>query len=191
MKLTFPPLPTASNGRYVHIKHFDAKGDIEKHIRTQIPNLPSSFFLPGFYASNFANPFFGPTMFPYDASTKSYSFTLPIPPATAGIPIFDAEADTGKFVKAILVKRDQTLGKRIYGAAKYISPNELAEGFEKVRGVKAKAVFVETADWKKNVFEPAREEMAENMEMMGTTGYYGGDSLDWSLSVSFFLLIFE
>lgn len=177
-----------SNGRYTHVKHFDAKAEIEEYIRTKLPNLPSSFFLPGFYLSNLSGPFGSGTMFPYDPVTRSYTFTLPIPPTTAGIPIFDAYRDTGKFVKAILTKRDQTLGKRVLGATKYASSQELAEGFEKVRGIKAYAKFVPTDEWKKNAWEPAREELAENMEMLGTTGYYGHESLDWSLSVSYIIL---
>lgn len=127
-------------------------------------------------------------MFLYNPEAKSYKVNLPIPVDVAGIPIFDADADTGKFVKAILVKRDQTLGKQVLGAAKYVSTKELAEVFEKTRGIKTEAVHVPTEEWKKNVFEAAREELAENMEMMGTTGYYGGASLDWSLSVSRFMV---
>ena len=173
-----------SNGRYTHVQHFDAKAKIEAYIRDKLPNLPSTFFLPGFYVTNFSGPFGSGTMFPYDPATNSYTFTLPIPPTVAGIPIFDAYHDTGKYVKAILTKRDQTLGKRVLGATKYASSQELAEGFERVRGIKASAVFVPTDQWKLKAWEPAREEMAQNMEMLGTTGYYGHESLDWSLSVS-------
>lgn len=134
--------------------------------------------------SNLSGPFGSGNMFPYDPATNSYSFTLPIPPTTAGIPIFDAQRDTGKFVKAILTKRDQTLGKRVLGATTMTSTKELAEQFEKARGIKAYAKFVPTEEWKLTAWEPAREEISENMEMLGTTGYYGDETLDWSLSVS-------
>lgn len=172
-----------SNGRYKHVKHFDAKAEVEDYVRNKT-TLPSSFFLPGFYMSNLSGPFGSGNMFPYDPATNSYSFTLPIPPTTAGIPIFDAQRDTGKFVKAILTKRDQTLGKRVLGATTMTSTKELAEQFEKARGIKAYAKFVPTEEWKLTAWEPAREEISENMEMLGTTGYYGDETLDWSLSVS-------
>lgn len=123
-------------------------------------------------------------MFPYDPSTNSYTFTLPVPADVPGIPIFDAARDTGKYVKAILIKRDETLGKQVLGATKYASANELAQEFQKARGIEASARFVPTDEWKAKLYEPVREEMAENMEMLGTTGYFGHQSLDWSLSVS-------
>lgn len=171
-----------SKGRYTHVAHFDAKANIETHIRTHLPQLPSTFFLPGFYMSNLSSPSSG-AMFPYDPSTKTYSMSIPVPIHTEGIPIFDAARDTGKFVKAILTKREETLGKRVLGATKYASPKELAEGFEKVRGVKAVAEEVKLEEWEQRLPEPLRKEMGENMEMMGTTGYYGHEGLEWSTSL--------
>ena len=181
--LTRYPDFLVSNGRYTCVPHFNSKAKVESYIRDKLPNLPSTFFLAGCYMTNFSGPFSG-VMFPYDPATNSYTFTLPIPHTAACIPIFEAYHDTGKFVKAILTKRDQTLGKRVLGATKYASAQELADEFERVRGIKASAVFVPTDQWKLKAWEPAREEMAQSMEMMGTTGYYGHESLDWSLSVS-------
>ena len=76
------------------------------------------------------------------------------------------------------------MGKRVLGATKYASPEELARGFEKARGVKAGAEEVTLKEWVLRVPEPVRNEMGENMEMLGTTGYFGHESLEWSISVS-------
>lgn len=76
------------------------------------------------------------------------------------------------------------MGKQVLGATKYASPEELALGFEKVRGVKARAEEVKLQDWSLRLPEVVRDEMGENMEMLGTTGYYGHASLGWSTSVS-------
>lgn len=44
--------------------------------------------------------------------------------------MFDAEANTGKFVKAIFVKRDEVLGKRMLGAITYQTPAEMLSDFK-------------------------------------------------------------
>lgn len=76
------------------------------------------------------------------------------------------------------------MGNRVLGATKYASPEELAHGFERVRAIKAGAEEVKLEEWVLRLPEPARNEMGENMEMMGTTGYFGHQSLEWSTSVS-------
>ena len=76
------------------------------------------------------------------------------------------------------------MGKKVLGAMKYASPEELAHGFEKARGVKAGAEEVKLEEWVLRVPEAVRNEMGENLEMLGTTGYYGHESLEWSTSVS-------
>ncbi|KAF8472850.1 NMRAL1 protein [Kalaharituber pfeilii] len=151
-----------SGGTLSKMHHFDSKAEVESYIRTSLPNLPSTFFLPGFYMSNIP----GQQILP-DPSTGVYTFGLPVPGDKAGIPMFDVR-DTGKFIKGILLNREKTLGKRVLGATKYMSPNEVLEVFKKVKA------------------ETAKEKGAqynENMVLLGTYGYYGWESLDWSHSI--------
>lgn len=51
-------------------------------------------------------------------------------PETAPFPMFDAEADTGRWVKAIVQKRDEPgmLGRQVYAASAYVTPRGILEG---------------------------------------------------------------
>lgn len=174
------PNVTVSEGRYTKVAHFDSKAKVEEHIRNNLPQLPSTFFFAGSYMSNFTGPSF--SLIQHNDNPNEYTLTLPVPVDKPVVPLFEAKLDTGKFVKAILTKRDQTLGKRVLGATKYTSTQEMAEVLTRIRG-KTVAKFEPTDEWKMRVWEPLREELAQNMEMLATTGYYGNESLDWSLSV--------
>jgi len=171
------------------VHHFDAKANVERHIRSI--GLNAAFFLPGSYMSNMPRQAILP-----NPQTGAYTLTLPIPP-TSSMPLIDVVADTGKFVKAMLLNQSTVEGKRILGSVKYYSPEELIQDFKKVKPVAGTegggAAAVQIPD---NAFKnfmattgaPPRiqEELLQNFQLMadGGFGYYGGESLEFSHSVS-------
>jgi len=119
------------------------------------------------------------------SNNGAWTFSLPIP-ATASIPVFDP-ADTGKFVKAAILHRDQLLGKRILGATAYLTAAEIVEGFKRVfplAGATARyrqlseSEYVEALAKGKGMPEHIAQELLENMLLLDSPGYYGGESLD-------------
>lgn len=142
--------------------------------------------MPGFYMSNLASGML------HLSSPNEYILALPIPARTQ-IPLFDAGADTGKFVKGILLHRKEVLGKRVLAATDYYTLDEIVGGFNEVtkEGVTAKVVTVSEAEFKDalgQMPEKGKVEMYENMAFMTDYGYYGKDSLEESHKVSFALL---
>ena len=142
--------------------------------------------MPGVYMSNFAGGVMRPT--PPD---NHWAISLPIP-ATAPIPLFDPESDTGKFVKAIVLKRDQLLGKRILGTTPYTTGNEIIETFKKVFPVAGKTAswnVLTSEQFKGNLINFAKmpdfaaQELLENFLLLDQFGYYGGANLDESLAI--------
>ena len=125
---------------------------------------------------------------PSPNSHNEYILALPIPPHTP-IPLFDAGADTGKFIKGILLHREELLGKRVLAATDYYTLDEIVQGFNdgtKV-GVTAKVVTVTEAEFKGamgQMPEKGKVEMYENMAFMTDYGYFGKDPLDESHKVS-------
>ena len=108
-------------------------------------------------------------------------------------PMFDAANDTGKFVKAIFLNKEKTLGRDIYGAEKYYTPVEVAQAFEEAFPVDGKGtqyVPVKGEDFVKTLkgygmSDKIAEEMLENMYLLNKEyGYYAGADLKESLSVS-------
>jgi hypothetical protein len=121
---------------------------------------------------------------------NDWTFGLPIP-TSSPIPLLDTAGDTGKFVKGILLNREKTLGKRIYGATDYYTVAEIVEEFQEVfpeAGKTAKAVELshevfKAALGKSGLPEEGQEELLQNMRLMNEYGYYGGESLTESHSV--------
>ncbi|KAL0935368.1 hscarg protein [Colletotrichum truncatum] len=171
-----------TNGVLPDVYHFDSKAAVEEYARTL--SLPSTFFLPGFYASNVPGGLLRPT--PPD---NAWALNLPIP-ESAQIPIFDT-ADTGKFIKGIVLNREKVLGKRILGATEYITAGEALETFKKVypeAGKNAKYNQL-THDQFRDILKSqglpdfAAEEMLQNFRLLDEFGYYGGEKLDESHAI--------
>ncbi|KAL1681154.1 hypothetical protein EV122DRAFT_288197 [Schizophyllum commune] len=168
-----------SKGVLSKVAHFDSKATIEEYFRDL--GIPATYFLAGFYMSNFPGQML--------SASPDGKWTLALPmPDDAPIPLFAAELDTGKFVKAIFLKREETLGKRVYGATAYTTPIQIVDGFKKVFG--KDAVYKrQTGEEHKATLagygypEAIQEELLQNMRLVYEFGYYGGDKLDWSGSL--------
>lgn len=171
-----------SGGKYSAVAHFDSKATVEQYIRSL--GIPASFFMPGFYMSNLDN-----TFRPSQQEPHAYTLALPMPPTTP-VPFFDAADDTGKFVKAMAMKRDQILGKSIFAATAYYRIEEVASTFAQVKPKVGKGAQFVTID--KDTYTGqlaqiglppfAQEELYENMAFMNEFGYYKKQSLDESLA---------
>lgn len=125
---------------------------------------------------------------PSPNSPNEYIIAFPIPPHTP-IPLFDAEADAGKFIKGILLHREDLLGKRVLAATDYYTLNEIVRDFHDgtKEGVTAKTVTVSEAEFKDalgHMPEKGKVEMYENMVFMTDYGYYGKEPLEDSQKVS-------
>ncbi|KAK8858378.1 hypothetical protein IAR55_002605 [Kwoniella newhampshirensis] len=173
-----------TNGKLSNIEHFDSKAAVEEYIRSI--DLPTSFYLPGFYMSNIPE-----SALRKDKSTGKFVFALPLR-ADAQIPAVDVEADTGKFVKAILLNRDATLGRYIYGSPEYLSPQDIVDGFVKAYPKDGEGTTFQILP--DDVFkgalasvgmpEKVQVELCENMHLMNKEfGYYAGEDLKESLSI--------
>jgi hypothetical protein len=174
-----------SGGVLSKVYHFDSKAHIEEYVRST--GLPSSFFLPGFYMSNIPG-----GAFRQAPPNNDWTFALPVP-GLSPVPLLDTAGDTGKFVKGILLNREKTLGKRILGATAYYTPDQIVKQFQdkySEAGKTAKFAQLPHSVYKGilekvGMPEPIAEELLQNMRLLNEFGYYGGESLDESHSVSF------
>lgn len=163
-----------SKGALPKVSHFDSKAKIEDYIREI--GVPASFFLPGFYMKNFPG-----GMLRQLPPNNDWTIALPVP-ASSPVPLLDTAEDTGKFVKGIVLNREKTLGKRIYGATAYYTLTEMIETFKEVypeAGKTAKTVELPQALFKSILKqsgkpEEAAEELTQNMRLLNEFGYYGG-----------------
>lgn len=179
---------TVTNGKFSLVEHFDSKAEVEKYIRTL--SIPATFFMPGFYMSNISGGMMHPSP---DSSEHEYVLTLPIPDHTP-IPLFDADDDTGKFVKGILTHREKLLGKRVLAATDYYTCKEIVDLFREVKKEGGKGShFVQISEqaFKDSMGamhgggfpDRAKHEMYENMAFLTDFGYYGKAGLEESHAV--------
>ncbi|KAL7940441.1 hypothetical protein V8C42DRAFT_362674 [Trichoderma barbatum] len=164
----------ASKGRLPNISHFVGKAKIEQYIRDS--GVPATFVMPGFFMSN---------MFTQirKADNGKYTLALPVSLEKAQVPLLDAGADTGKFVKAAIQHFPSALGKRIYAAADYYSPSRLISEFSEVIGKPAQAIELPSETYKSLLPPKVAQEVLENMLLLQDPGYYGGNDLAESLAL--------
>ena len=176
--------PKVTNGVFPNVYHFDSKAEVGEYMKSI--GLPTTFFMPGFYMSNL------PGSSIRKDETGTYVFNFP-GPGTTQIPLFDANSDTGKYVKAALKYKDKTLGKAVLGSPAYYTIDQIVDILQKTKpeagkgarhqqvppeGYKAALVGAGMPDF-------AAQELLENMTFMSEFGYYGKESLDWSNDVRF------
>ena len=181
-----------TKGKWFGVEHFDSKANVEKYIRSI--GVPASFFMPGFYMSNFP----GSLLMP-NPNSEQHEFILVSPwPRSTSVPLFDAAADAGKFAKAMLLNREKVLGKRVYAATDYYSTDDILRAVEEAfpkKGKGAHYVQVSEEDYKKALAgagmpKRVQDELYENMMFMDEFGYYGKANLDESHVVSTLPTIF-
>ncbi|KAJ9130868.1 NmrA-like family protein [Pleurostoma richardsiae] len=172
-----------TNGKLDKLYHFDSKAAVMEYTREL--GIPATFFMAGFFMSNLPG-----SMFTKSPTDGAWTLNLPCPGDEAQIPMFDT-ADTGKFVKAIVLNRDKLLGKEVYGATAYMTPNQVVETFKKTfpeAGKTAKFVSLSHEEYLQSLKSTGApdyvaEEMLQNMRLLSEGGYYGFESLDESHAI--------
>ncbi|KAI0861228.1 NmrA-like family-domain-containing protein [Xylaria cubensis] len=166
-----------SKGALPNVYHFDSKAKVESYVREL--GIPATFFMPGFYMTGIPG-----DMLKAQGPDGPWVFALPLS-ADAQIPMYHPK-DTGKYVKAILQNADKLLGKRFLGATAYMTPKEVVERFSKAfPAIGANASFFQVPE---DMFRAAMKgkgmpdfivtELFENVRLMDTFGYFGGESLE-------------
>lgn len=139
--------------------------------------------MPGFFLSNVTSSF-------RRGGDGTWTLAMPMP-ETAPVPIFAPEFDSGKWVKAALMRRDEVLGKNILAATAYYTPKQMLADFQELfpqAGVGAQFFQVPEEMFIGFMKAMGRSDVAalelwENMRLISEEGYYGGESLDYSLSI--------
>ncbi|KAL8290659.1 hypothetical protein RB600_006209 [Gaeumannomyces tritici] len=167
-----------TKGKLDKVYHFDGKAKVEEYARSL--NVPSTFFMPGFYLSGLDG-----GMMLQTGDDKAWTLALPTP-GDAPIPIFHA-GDSGKYIKAIVLNRDSLLGKQVPAASEYLTPEQLIAGFRATfprDGASARFVRLSHEEFIAGMRAKlpgapdfVAEEVLQNMRLFAEGGYYGGRSL--------------
>lgn len=169
---------SVSNGKLTKVWHFDAKAVVEEYVREL--DIPATFLLIGAYMSNHTDPTSPFSVEP--GSGNDNIIALPLMPSTK-LPLIDTAGDTGKFVKAIVLHRDELLGKRLIGVSEYRSLDDVAEIMEKVSTKKTQYVHVDMDQFLQRFAargypQHILEDVKDMMLWLQDFGYFEGQSLE-------------
>ncbi|KAM0324800.1 hypothetical protein ACHAQA_007766 [Verticillium albo-atrum] len=161
-----------TEGRLGNVVHFDQKAQVEAYIREK--SIPSTFILPGYFMSNY-------TVSQMLRKTEDGSYNLAYPvSAEAQFPLIDAEADTGKYVAAVLRNPTRHHGKQILASTGYYTPKRILAEFEEVTSKKTSFVQLDADTYKSFLPPSMAQELLENHLFIEEPGYYKGEPLEAS-----------
>ncbi|KAH8587534.1 NmrA family transcriptional regulator [Bisporella sp. PMI_857] len=170
---SLPSVSMATGGTFKNVAHFDGKAKIEEYIRDT--GVPSTFFLPGYYMTNY-----GQLLNKNDDDL--YTLAYPVDPETK-FPLLDAAADTGKFVKAIIKNREKLIGAHVLGASDYYTPVQIVEDFSAITGKMSNFIRITETQYTSVLPPMLAAALLESHLFIEKPGYYEGQSLALSLAL--------
>ncbi|KAF5600848.1 hypothetical protein FPANT_2007 [Fusarium pseudoanthophilum] len=158
----------ASGGRLSHVVHFDSKARIAQYMRDS--GIPCSFVWPGAFMEDFVQ-------YIRKSGDGEYILALPIDGDKARMPLFLASSDMGKFVKLAIANYPKYVGKDIFAAAAYLTPNQIMRDWSEATGKKGKYVQLPEDVFKSNMPLQVAQLIYENMLLMEDPGYFANGEL--------------
>lgn len=155
---SLPYVSKITDGRLHSLHHFDSKAMVEEYINEL--GVRASFVLPGYFMSNI------PYSIKPDASEEQYSISMMFTPDTE-IPMLDVPRDFGKFVAACLADPDSTLGKHTLAASAWVTPRDVCQAVESVKGKRCEFREIAVEDYH------GSKELFDNLMMIRDYAYYG------------------
>lgn len=166
---SLPNVSKLSQGKYVHVEHFDAKATVAEYAEENKGDMIVSYFLPAMF------------MEAVKQSTKkddgnNLNLSLPFPDPNSALPLISPTKDTGKFVIGIFEAGENANGAQIQGVSLWTTPNEVVKTLAKKTGNKATFNSVDAATYGSPLPERIRADLTEMMQWIGEADYYGKGS---------------
>ncbi|KAF5004134.1 hypothetical protein FDECE_9348 [Fusarium decemcellulare] len=159
--------------KLTHVYNFDTKAQVEEYVRNI--GIQAAFFLPGSFMTNYT----GGLLRPSPAHDGAYTISLPFA-GDRPIALYDT-ANTGKFVKAIVLHWNEVVGKHVLGTSGDVTGDEMIATFQKLFPTAGKGASWQQVDleaWATGIQGPGmmREVMVDNMRLIAEYGYFVGES---------------
>ncbi|KAJ8603945.1 hypothetical protein MRB53_042012 [Persea americana] len=161
---SLPSTSRASNGKYTHSLHTEAKADIVRYIEEKLPALAAktSIIILGAYATN---RFLIPTK---DPASGKYQFVLPMRADTI-FPVVDPNTSTGPFVHALIEHEAPGTKLLAYDRDSKLMIRQIVATWARATGREAEFVPVTTAWMEQN--RGATREHLDAIDQISEGGY--------------------
>lgn len=156
---------------------FDSKAEGELYIRS-LP-IDAAFFAPGMFMQNFLDP---QELRRIPDQPGVYGITNFVPGDTP-VPFIDAQADTGKYVGAILARPSRYAGQVFCAATRMYTLSEVADIMTRVTGRRTIYVQRSEKEWTASVAPEVAGPRVAMYKFIQDPGYYGehsGEKVTWT-----------
>ncbi|PWY65681.1 nmrA family transcriptional regulator [Aspergillus sclerotioniger CBS 115572] len=169
---SLPHVSKITDNKLTGVVHFDSKARVDDYIREIA--IPHTIITVGTYTS-----FFLEMLTPLPTTPPSYGLFFPVPGSVkTAVPIIDPTADLGKFVKAILLSPEKSLGRKFNIAGRSHTVEEVI-AVAKGLGVDVTFHAVDKETFKagiasKGLPEVVQEDMSQLVQYTHEYGYFDG-----------------
>jgi hypothetical protein len=159
-----------SKGKYTWVYHFDSKAMAYEYIKQSYPQLAAktSSVQIGYYADNWI---WSPLTAPQKTEDGVYELKSSASPETS-LPWVDTQADTGKFVRA-LVKMPP--GKDLLGVSEMVPYGDYLKIWGDLNGVSTRYTHLSGEEYEKLLPEVVAKEFQESFAFNEDFGWDGGE----------------
>jgi uncharacterized protein YbjT (DUF2867 family) len=163
-----------SEGKYLVAGHLDSKYEVSEYIESiKGSDMISTHVCVPFYMSNLA------TMFTYEAPDGVREWRYPWDAQTTKISYIDAARDVGLFVAGVMKQDPQTMnGRYVHAVSEWLTPNEIGEGFRKVKGKELRYAEVSVEEFTKALPPLLGQELPHQMGMVREFGLFGKGEIE-------------
>lgn len=173
---TLPHVGRNSGGKYPKVDHFDAKAEVEEHIRA-LP-IRSAFFAPGSFMQNFSG-----MMAPRPVGDGTYAIASVAAPQTQ-LPLIDITSDAGKFVGTILAEPEKFEGKVLSSAARLYTMEEIVQIISKETGKTVRYTQLPESVFRGFLPPHGADHLVQMLLYFQDVGYFGPntkEAVEWTL----------
>ncbi|KAL4800853.1 hscarg dehydrogenase [Aspergillus venezuelensis] len=175
---SLPYVSKVTDRKYTAAVHFDSKAEVDEHIRAI--GIPHTIVNVGTYTNFLAEAL---TPIPSDDSAASYGLFFPAPVTLdTEFPLINASTDVGKFVKAVLLNREKTLGRQLNLAERYYTTQEFIDTAKRL-GVNVSLQAIDKETFKAGMAKQGapeffQEDVAQVIQYAAEFGFWGGKGFE-------------
>jgi hypothetical protein len=164
---------TVSNNKLTLAAHFESKALVTDYIRSL--SIPHTIVYVGAYTSLILG-----KLTPISTSPPTYGLVFPEPAnAETKLPLIDASADVGKFVKGILLNPEKSLNRQFNLATKYYTFGEMVNVLKR-SGLHVILQIMDKVTYKgilasQGFPEYLQEDILQGNQFIEEYGLYGGE----------------
>ncbi|TAQ83308.1 hypothetical protein B7494_g8371 [Chlorociboria aeruginascens] len=173
---SLPNITQITNNKLTAVVHFDGKAHVDDYIRSL--SIPYTIIHVAIYSS-----FILESLVRLPTIPPSYVLVFPQPAsAQTSVPLIDASADVGKFVKAILLNPEKSLSRQFNVAENFYTIEEILNIFKDL-GINVIFQGVDQETFKAGLASKGlpsffQEDMTQNIQFIEEYGYFNGGQIE-------------